>query len=196
MPAELELLTEEEIRFEEYRPEALPFWWPDDWIQAFWISKFGPAGVPPRLSLKAEEKLEENFPQGWTLCFRPPAPIKGKAKRKISFEKGASWCIIPAPPHDKHKFRVKELLYVEQGIVSSATAEGSKIENLDIQVIDGNWSPVSADTIPGSPIKATILPQYELKAVWYRNYNAFFSHYMPQKALLLQPALFRHPKIL
>ena len=79
---EIALLEEKPEAPGAYRPAALPLWWPEDWLSAFWIEKFIPKGAPPKLTNAQIKELDVLFPKGWDLTFRPKPPPGGKKRRK------------------------------------------------------------------------------------------------------------------
>lgn len=174
----LQNLVEETVELPDLnKPEVLPLWFPENWLGIYWLNKFSRRGLPPVVKPEDRAWLDDKFPTGWSLCYRPYSATRGKGRRKAAFEKGASWCVIPRPTLNRHKFRVKDLLKVLTATVIAENSNYVKANELEIQVIDGNWVPVRADIVPSQPAEATIGPKYKLKPVWYRNYNSFFAQY-------------------
>lgn len=176
----VQLLEEEPQVISASRPAALPLWWPEDWLQSFWIEKFIPQGVPPRLSHTQKKELDELFPKGWEMAFRPKPPPGGKKKRKAAFEKSDSWVVIPAPEDSMFKFRLNKLVKEIPGTVRYRTDSKWDEAEVSIQVINGNWVPAKATSISSEPAPPDVLPAYVLKPVWFRNYHTFFSQYTPE----------------
>lgn len=179
---ELTLLVEEEgAEPTRALPAVLPKWWPLDWLMAFWTNKYVSTGDPPILNEKDKKQLDSLYPDGWFLVFRPKEAQFGKKKRhrktRASFEKGDSWCVIPMPPANKHKFRIKDLSMTLKGLVKYQSYSGKAEEYLDVQVFDGGWVPMSATSIPSKPGPAYLMPEYTLHPVWNSSYNSFLAMY-------------------
>ncbi len=180
---ELTLLVEQETDQPNLaRPAVLPKWWPLDWLMAFWTNKYISNGNLPVLSEKDQTQLNTLYPEGWSLAFRPKEARFGKksrAKGRAAFEKGDSWCAIPTPPANKHKFRIKELAITMKGTVTFQSYTGKAEEQLDVQVFTGNWVPLSSSSIPSKPGPAYIMPEYTLHPIWNSAYNSFLAMYRP-----------------